>query len=157
MADEVVQADDGEDGGAQRQHDLEEVAEVAQAVDLRRVMQLLRNGGFEEGACHDHVVHGDRARQDKHPHGVVDAEGLVQQVVRDQATADEHGDGEQEHDDATRLEFAAGQCKSAGDGHGHVDRGADHRVDDRVEIALPDAMVGEHLRIAGEGHALRQQ
>ena len=48
VADEVVQADDGgEDGGAQRQHDLEE-AEVAQAVDLRRVMQLLRNGGFEE-------------------------------------------------------------------------------------------------------------
>jgi len=45
----------------------------------------------------------------------------------------------------------------AGNGHCHVDRGADHRIDDGVEIALPDALVGEHLSIASEGHTLGQQ
>ena len=108
MADKVIQTNYSQNRRAQRQHNLEEVAKIAQPVDLGRIEELFGDRGFEEGTGHDHVVYGNRTRQDEHPHAVVDAEALVQKVVRNQAAGDEHGHGEQEHDHASRLELATG-------------------------------------------------
>ena len=96
VANKVIQTNNRDDGGAQRNNHFEKISEVAKTVDLGRIMQILWNGCFEERPSDYQVPHAHRPRQDEHERVVQQAKGLEQQVVRYQTAGEIHGEGEQE-------------------------------------------------------------
>lgn len=147
MADGVKQHHNGQDGLGQGQHHGPQETAVGAAVDLGGLQQLLGDGGLEEGAHDNDVVHADKAGQPQGPRGVQQVQVLDQQVVGDEAAGEHHGEHQQLHDDAAAFQIRPGQ----GVGHQHrkddVQQGAHHGVVDGVAVANPHVAVLEYLDV----------
>ena len=131
VAHDAEQREGGQHGLGQRQHNLEEDAHMARAVQARGFAQRLGDE-HEEGLEHDDVVGGNRARNDHDPEGVDHAQLHDSDVVGNQAAAEEHGDGQQH-----RHEPAAAQ-RGNGQRIGHQRRGQKH--DDRAHGGVLDGV-----------------
>ena len=80
MADGVIERQHGNHGDAQRQHDGQEIANVAAAVQIGRLPHLLRNV-LDEGSGDNHVVDRNRAGQQHRPDGVGNSDVLHDQML----------------------------------------------------------------------------
>ena len=128
MSHAIVQHHDGRDGSRQGKGNLEEEPALCTAVNLRRLIKLLRNIGLEESPGHDHVVHAQGAGKDQGPHGVQEPACLHYQVGRNQAAPEEHSDDVEYGDDFLAGEPVSGQRVGCGQGHRQVHQHAAHRV-----------------------------
>ena len=131
----VEQSQGGQHGGGQRDVDLPQHLEEGGAVDLRRFPQTVRDS-IEEAAHDDHVVDGQTAGDNQHQGIVQQAQLLHQQVVGDGACVEEHGDGDEDVDEAAALELLEDQGVCAQHGHGQRQQGAHHGEEHGPEEGL---------------------
>lgn len=140
----------------QRQHDPQQDAVGAEAVDLRGLLQLRRQA-LEEGLHHQQVEDADRVRQGDGPHAVLQPEAGDQDVVGDEAAGEEHGEHGDPDERAPALEVVLGQDVGVAGGQHHGDGGGDDRVEDGVAVVPPEHRVGEDDLVGGEVEALGPQ
>ena len=81
---------------------------------------------------------------------------LHQQVAGDQAATEEHCEGKEEQDHATRLEFFTGQGEGCRKRDDQVHCCAQERVQQGVAVANPDTCVFQDLDVALEINSLGQ-
>ncbi len=91
MTHTIIEYHDCNDGAGQGERNVDEKPGVATAVKLGRFEHFRRDGGFEEGTGNDHVEDTDGSRNGQGPGGVDESDGAYDDVGRDQAPSDEHG------------------------------------------------------------------
>ena len=116
---------------------------MAGAVELGRLVQALRDRGGEERAHDQHVVGRKAQRQHQHPHGVEQAQILVEQVLRDQAGAEVHGEHQDEREHRPPLQAADGERIRRADGDEHADDGEQQRDKHGIEHGVRQLAVLE--------------
>ena len=156
MAHAVVQQQNRDGRHDQRQDDTEDDDDVIRAVDVSGFLQRLRHA-LNRRTADDGVIHGDHARQDQRPEGVVQTEVTDVQVGRDHAAAEEHGEHDHEHDGLLEHHALAGQEVAAEQGHEDIQRQRDTQNDQDVLIAGEDQrMLKGHLVGTG-GETMRPE
>ena len=151
----VEQHLDGDDRGRDRQHDLKEEARGAAAVHACRLQQFVGNGGGEEGARDDQVDHVDGGGQHHCANRIEQPEVAHQQVERDQAAVEQHGEHDERGDQVAALEVAPRQGVAGEHRKGDIERRADPGVEEGVAVADEDVGIAKHPRIALQGEPAR--
>ena len=154
VPDKVVQANNRDNRRRQRQHDLVEIPEVRQSIDLRRIMKFFGDRGLEEGAGNDHIEYAEGPRNDENPDAVQQSQLFHQQVAGDQAATEEHCEGKEEQDHAARLEFFTGQGEGRWKRDDQVHCCAQERVQQGVTVTNPDTRIFQDLQVALEINTL---
>ena len=130
---------------------------MAGAVHDGGFIQLVGNGGLDIGAGDHQVPHGYQVHQD-HDHSCIQ-QFQVPDVDedRDQAAAEQHGEGDGQADDLPPGKFP-GKGIGSRQRDDDAQRGADNRVEDGVQVAVPQLSMPEDGFIAhcGEVHRPKQ-
>ena len=142
------QADHRQHGLGERQRDLEEIAQVAAAVDAGRVPQVSGQVGGKEHARHDDVVHRNGKRQNQHPERIVQPKVQNHRVGGDQAPIKEHGEHVIRVEQAAAHQILARKRVSHGHVHRQAHQHAQHRVGDGVAVANPEIRALAQLDVA---------
>ena len=158
MAHRRPQGDHGQDGLGQRQHDREEIPQVAAAVDLRRVPQFRRQAGLEKGAGHHDVIGDHRERQHHDEERVHHVEGVVQDDEGgDQAAPEEHGKNEEEGKESASHHVPPAQGVGHRDVDGQHDQRARKGIQYGVAVAPPQVAHGKQVVVPVHAEAPGKQ
>ena len=157
MGHSVVEHDNRQDSPGQGQDDLEQIAQVGNAVDTSGLEQFVGDGVLEVGPHDDHIVDTDATRQDDGPTSVGKAQLGHQNIVGNHATGEEHNDHEQGHIKIFTMEIPARQWVGGHNGQDNIQRRGHHGVENGVGIAFPYQLIAKNDLIAGEGKIHRPQ
>ena len=145
----VEQRHNGEHCTGERKNNAEEGRDIVAAVQGCGLDQLIRDGVFKEGAHDDHVIGTDGGRQHQRPDLIQHTQLLNDQISGDHAAVEKHGKDEKADKDIAPEQILAGQGVGGAGGKGHADQGAQHGIQDRVQITRPDAGILQNLLIHG--------
>ena len=148
------------DGGDQRHRygevDPPEDAEVAGAVDARRVLQRDRQV-VEAGHHDDDVEEREQLRKDVDPEGVQQPEKPEVEVDRNQAAGKEQRNGEDHQVPVTKRQVGLAQRECAHRAVEHREHGADHGPGRRRRERGQQAIVGEDHLVVSEREVRGEQ
>ena len=146
LAHQGEQAHGGQNGLGEGQDDLEQDAELAGPVDPGGFPDAAVNAG-EEGAEQDDVI-SPYNKGNEHDHGVVDqVQALHQQIGRNRAAADEHGQGQVDGHRLFQAEARYRKGISRQGGEQQRQNRIGNGVKNGVQVCTEDHVVLEHLLI----------
>ncbi|MNP22851.1 hypothetical protein D3C76_1155390 [compost metagenome] len=142
----IEQGDGGDGRQGQRQYDLEQNAEVAAAVQLRRFLQTFGKA-LEEAPQNDQVKCADSGRNNHREQAVDQTNLLYNQEGRDQTAMEQHGENDHQVEEFTAVQIAAGQAVRHQGGNEHTDQGSDGCYEDGYAQSLEDGRCRQDIAV----------
>ncbi|WEJ32360.1 hypothetical protein [Devosia sp. SD17-2] len=157
LPDGVHQRDHRDHGLGQRDGDEQQEAQVAGAVDPRRLVQLLGDRIAEIGHGQNDLPDADRIGHDHRPRRVQHAHGPNDHIGRDQPSREQHGENDQLGDQPSAEKIHPRQGEGHGDGQHHAQGRAGRRIEQRVDEAADDLGIAQGDLIAAQGEVHRPE